>query len=80
MKALMTVMENADRFDKSNVVYKDGEIKVYDKKNTTAEMSCIDYGIEVFSKEVFAGLAENLQGKAADLSDIQKKLVEEKSA
>ncbi len=78
MKALMTVMENADRFDKSNVVYKDGEIKVYDKKNTTAGMSCIDYGIEVFSKEVFAGLAESLQGKAADLSDIQKKLVEEK--
>lgn len=78
MSALMTVMENGNRFDKSNVIYQDGGIKVYDKKNITAEMSYIDYGIEVFSKEVFASLAESFCGKALDLSDIQKKLVEEK--
>lgn len=77
MKALMTVMENDNRFDKSNVIYKDGEIKVYDKKNITDEMTCIDYGIEVFSKEVFSSLAEAFEGKPVDLSDIQKKLVED---
>jgi len=78
MKALMTVMENGNRFDKSNVAYSDGEIKVYDKKNTTADMSCIDYGIEVFAKEVFEPLAEGGKERVADLSDIQKRLVEEK--
>ncbi len=76
-KALMTVMENGNRFDKSNVIYRDGEIKVYDKKNITVEMSYIDYGIEVFAKEVFASLAEPGKEAVVDLSDIQKRLVEE---
>lgn len=77
-KALMTVMENGNRFDRSNVIYRDGEIKVYDKKNISEEMSYIDYGIEIFSKEVFSALEETSKGKIVDLSDIQKDLVEEK--
>ena len=75
--ALMTVMENGDRFDRSNVVYRDGEIKVYDKKNITPEMDCIDYGIEVFSREVFSEPALSAGEGAVDLSDIQKRLVED---
>lgn len=78
-KALMTVMENGNRFDRSNVIYRDGEIKVYDKKNIAAEMSYIDYGIEIFSKEVFSALEEALKDKKVDLSDIQKDLVERKN-
>lgn len=77
-KALMTVMENGNRFDRSNVIYGDGEIKVYDKKNIVAEMSYIDYGIEIFSKEVFSALEEASKDKKVDLSDIQKDLVERK--
>ncbi len=78
IKALMTVMENADRFDKSNVVFKDGEIKVYDKKNIVSEMTCIDYGIEIFSREVFAAFEKSFGEEAVDLSDIQRELVEKK--
>ena len=71
--ALMTVMENGDRYDKSNVVFKDGNILVYDKAKTVSDMRYIDYGIEVFSRAVF----ENLKiGVKIDLSDIQKRLVE----
>ena len=77
-KALMTVMENADRFDKSNVIFKDGEIKVYDKKNITREMTYIDYGIEIFSREVFEAFKKSSEEKAVDLSDIQRELVEKK--
>lgn len=79
IKALMTVMENADRFDKSNVIFKDGEIKVYDKKNIVSEMTYIDYGIEIFSREVFADFEKSSGEKIVDLSDIQRELVEKKS-
>lgn len=71
--SLMTVMENSDRFDKSNVVFQDGEILVYNKKTPTPEMQYIDYGIEVFSKEIFQNF--NL-GIKIDLADFQTQLVE----
>lgn len=70
--ALMTVMENADRFDKSNVVYSDGKILCYDKKNASVDMRYIDYGIEMFSKKVFEHLPKD---EKIDLADIQSKLV-----
>lgn len=71
-KTLMAVMENRDRFDRSNVLFQDGEILVYDKKNPLPGMGHIDYGIEAFSREVFESLPG---GENIDLSDIQKGLV-----
>ena len=32
----MTVYRNEGKYDTSNVVFRDGEIKVYDKKNRAA--------------------------------------------
>lgn len=72
--ALMAIMENAHRFDKSNVVYLDGRILCYDKRNTSADMRYIDYGIEMFNKEIFAYLPRN---EKIDLADIQRMLVAE---
>jgi len=43
--ALMTVYQNDDNWDKSNVELRDGLIAVYDKKNRTSEMRYIDYGL-----------------------------------
>jgi NDP-sugar pyrophosphorylase family protein len=43
--ALMTVLRNAGRWDTSNVVYRDGQVLVYDKRHPTAAMRWIDYGL-----------------------------------
>src|SRR4051812_27994976 len=42
--ALMTVFQNQNRWDTSNVTFDGTNIQCYDKKNRTAEMEYIDYG------------------------------------
>jgi len=49
----MTVYRNEGRYDTSNVVFRDGEIAVYDKKNRPPEMRHIDYGLSLFKAAVF---------------------------
>src|ERR1035438_8091503 len=49
---LMTVYRNEGRYDTSNVVFRDGEIAVYDKKNRPPEMRHIDYGLSLFKASV----------------------------
>jgi NDP-sugar pyrophosphorylase family protein len=73
--ALMTVFENEDRWDASNVSFEAGEIHRYDKKSRTAEMRHIDYGIAVLSAEVFASFPDD---RAFDLADVYSGLVSEK--
>jgi NDP-sugar pyrophosphorylase family protein len=41
---LMTVFPNQNRWDKSNVIFKNGQICLYDKAKQTPEMDYIDYG------------------------------------
>jgi NDP-sugar pyrophosphorylase family protein len=50
---LMTVYRNEGKYDTSNVVFADGEIKVYDKKVRLPEMRHIDYGLSLFKAAVF---------------------------
>ena len=42
---LMTVLRNGNRWDTSNVVFRDGRLVRYDKRNRTPEMDYIDYGV-----------------------------------
>ena len=49
--ALMTVMNNANKWDKSNVVLKQNNLIFYDKFNTDLEMNYIDYGLSLLSKK-----------------------------
>lgn len=70
-KALMTVMRNNNRFDKSNVVYRDGEIILYDKKTQRADMQHIDYGVNVFHRKLFEAYPE---GARFDLGNLQNVL------
>ncbi len=51
--ALMTVLKNDNRWDKSNVVYRDGKLIEYNKQQTRPEMEHIDYGLGIVRREVF---------------------------
>ena len=51
--ALMTIFENSNQWDKSNVLYLDGELVKYDKNYPSANMTYIDYGLGVLSKAAF---------------------------
>ena len=72
---LMTVYHNQGRYDTSNVVYRDGEIVVYDKQARLPEMRHIDYGLSVFQASVFEAYAP---GQSFDLAEVMGRLVREK--
>jgi NDP-sugar pyrophosphorylase family protein len=69
---LMTVYQNQERYDTSNVRFEAGEIKVYDKKNKVTGMHHIDYGLGVFHPAAFDGFPPET---VVDLADVQKALV-----
>jgi MurNAc alpha-1-phosphate uridylyltransferase len=51
--ALMTVLKNRDRWDKSNVLFVDGQLVEYNKHAPRLEMAYIDYGLGLVSANVF---------------------------
>jgi len=61
---LMTVYRNEGRWDTSNVEFDAGRIVAYDKKNRTARMQHIDYGLGVFSRAAFESATR------ADLAEV----------
>jgi NDP-sugar pyrophosphorylase family protein len=69
---LMTVYENRERYDASNVWFENGEIKVYDKKNKVPQMHHIDYGLGLFRAPAFDDFP---RGEIVDLAEVQKLLV-----
>ena len=71
----MTVYRNEGRYDTSNVVFGDGEIKVYDKKARLPEMHHIDYGLSLFKAAAFNGYSAE---QPLDLAEVMGKLVREK--
>ena len=72
---LMTVFRNEGKFDTSNVVFRDGEIILYDKKSKLPEMQYIDYGLSMFKSSVFDGYAAD---QAFDLAEVMRGLVSQK--
>ncbi|MFN3408883.1 MAG: nucleotidyltransferase family protein [Limisphaerales bacterium] len=72
---LMTVYRNEGRYDTSNVVFRDGEILVYDKRVKLPEMRHIDYGLSLFRAEVFAQYPAD---EKFDLADVMTQLVARK--
>ena len=71
----MTVYRNEGRHDTSNVVFRDGNIVVYDKKNLRPEMRHIDYGLSLFQATAFNAYSES---EPFDLADVMGRLVREK--
>ncbi len=69
--ALMTVMENDDSLERSNVIYKEGRILLYDKCSQKAGMHYVDYGVGMFGKHLF----RDCGGESFfDMADLQKRL------
>ncbi len=50
--ALMTVLRNEGRWDRSNVIYQPGRVVLYDK-HAAPGMQYIDYGLSCFSRDLF---------------------------
>jgi NDP-sugar pyrophosphorylase family protein len=70
--ALMTVYRNQGRYDTSNVVFKNGRLEKYSKRDRTPDMEFIDYGLSAFERDVLLELRE---GEASDLADLMTSLV-----
>ncbi|HTM14680.1 MAG TPA: nucleotidyltransferase family protein [Bryobacteraceae bacterium] len=61
--ALMTVLKNQGRWDRSNVIFEGGRVKLYTKNaepSTQARMQYIDYGLSVLRRDVIAGITETI--------------------
>jgi NDP-sugar pyrophosphorylase family protein len=72
---LMTVYHNEGKYDTSNVVFADSEIKIYDKNAKSPEMRHIDYGLSLFKAAAFDSYSA---GQSFDLAEVMGRLVREK--
>jgi NDP-sugar pyrophosphorylase family protein len=52
-KALMTIIKNMNKWDKSNVLFVDGQLREYNKREPGREMTHIDYGLSIVSDRLF---------------------------
>ena len=68
---LMTVLKNQNQWDKSNIIYENGEIIEYDKTKYSLDMQYIDYGLSIINAQAFFNSASE---KSFDLSEIYRKL------
>ena len=63
---LMTVLANGNKWDKSNVLFKNGKLLEYDKRDPRPDMTYIDYGLGVVSAKVLNAHKASLQFDLAD--------------
>lgn len=68
---LMTVYHNEGRWDTSNVVFTNGSLQLYAKKNKVPQMQYIDYGLGILSKINFD---QYTPGTTFDLADVYETL------
>ena len=68
---LMTVFANHNRWDRSNVVFRDGRLLKYDKWEQTPDMEYIDYGATLLRHDVL----ERIPPGPSDLADLYAGLV-----
>jgi NDP-sugar pyrophosphorylase family protein len=75
--ALMTVLENRGRWDKSNVLFRDGTIEAYDKQTTSQNFKHIDFGLILFRSDAFiqAASLRSSQTQSFDLTSIFAHLI-----
>ncbi|MBI1735565.1 MAG: nucleotidyltransferase family protein [Candidatus Rokubacteria bacterium] len=69
---LMTVYRNENRFDRSNVVFRDGRLLAYDKRVARPDMTHIDYGVALLRREALADVPPD---EPRDLADVYAALV-----
>ena len=65
--ALMTIMKNSGKWDKSNVSFSGGQLLEYNKQSPSSDMNYIDFGLSVLSRALFANYQKDC---VFDLSEI----------
>jgi NDP-sugar pyrophosphorylase family protein len=72
--ALMTVLRNNDLWDRSNAVFEDGRVVMYDKRidGRDERMQWIDYGLSVLRREVVESIPGG--GATCDLGEVYREL------
>ncbi len=65
LPAMMTVLHNEDRWDRSNVLYRDGLVVRYDKRSPTPDMNWIDYGLGGLTLQALERAGEDERDLAA---------------
>jgi NDP-sugar pyrophosphorylase family protein len=73
-QGLMTVLHNGNRWDRSNVIFRDGRLIQYDKHTQTPEMTYIDYGAALVRSIALARIPSD---QPYDLADVYRALVAE---
>jgi len=69
--ALMTVLRNNNQWDKSNVLFQNGQIIEYNKQTPRSEMNHIDFGLGILTKDLFAKYS---QDQEFDLAEIYQEI------
>lgn len=69
--ALMTVLYNGDRWDKSNVLFRNGRIVEHNKHAPRLEMEYIDYGLGILSAEALSAYPAD---QPFDLAEVYHRL------
>jgi NDP-sugar pyrophosphorylase family protein len=72
--ALMTVLRNEDRWDRSNAVFENGGVILYDKRpeGRDPRMAWIDYGLSVLRREVVEEIPASVR---LDLGELYRDLI-----
>jgi NDP-sugar pyrophosphorylase family protein len=65
--ALITVLQNQDRWDRSNVLFRHGSIVEYNKHHPRPQMRHIDYGLGILSTSVVLDRPANAPFDLADI-------------
>jgi NDP-sugar pyrophosphorylase family protein len=71
LPALMTVLKNSNQWDKSNVLFVDGKLVEYNKREPRPDMAYIDYGLGMVSASVFDTYPND---EPFDLADVYQNL------
>ncbi len=74
-KGLMVVLKNKNKWDKSNVICKNGNIIKYDKNSHDRKMEYIDYGLGILRKSAFDEINKR---EVFDLVVLYKGLIKKK--
>jgi N-acetyl-alpha-D-muramate 1-phosphate uridylyltransferase len=69
--ALMTVLRNEDRWDRSNVLFRDGRIVEYNKRAPRPGMAHVDFGLGILASRVLETCSN---GAVFDLADVYQAL------
>jgi NDP-sugar pyrophosphorylase family protein len=74
-QALMTVYKNDNLYDSSNTVIQDEFVLKYNKHQKTSDMTYIEYGVNLFRKEILSKIPED---SYYELGDVFNSLIKDK--